>query len=61
MTKYYLKNDLILQSIVLDSDTTSSSIEYFLTDIPTTETVKNSKLFDSIQDLLIALSKGVVC
>lgn len=61
MTKYYLKNDKILESLVLDSDNTSSFIEYFLTDIATRETVENFKLFDSIQDLLIALSRGVVC
>lgn len=61
MTKYYLKNDKILESLVLDSDDTSSSIEYFINDIPTTETVESSNLFDSIQDLLIALSKGVIC
>jgi hypothetical protein len=40
MTKYYLKNDLILQSIVLDSDNIYSSIEYFTTDIPTIEKVE---------------------
>jgi hypothetical protein len=60
MTKYYLKNDLILQSMVLNSDTTHSSIEYYNNDIPTIEKVENTKLFDSIQDLLIGLSRGVI-
>jgi hypothetical protein len=60
MKKYYLKNEDILESMVLDSDSSFSSIEYYKTDILTIEKVENIKLFDSIQDLLIGLSRGVI-
>ena len=59
-SKYYLKDNNIHKCVVLNDDGKNSIIEYTQVKMNKCDTIPNKKIFSSVENLWVAMSKGEV-